>query len=101
MTKQFQKNVEDFTCEHCSVFVKGNGFTNHCPECLWSKHVDRNPGDRQELCRGLMKPIAVFGSPASEIEHVCERCGFKKKNKTAREDNFERLLEIAKQRAES
>ena len=57
--KKFQKHTEDFTCEHCGAFLQGNGYTNHCSRCLWSKHVDNSPGDRANSCRGLMKPIAV------------------------------------------
>ncbi|MBR6751902.1 MAG: RNHCP domain-containing protein, partial [Alphaproteobacteria bacterium] len=44
--KQFVKRVENFTCAHCGAEVFGNGYTNHCPKCLWSRHVDNNPGDR-------------------------------------------------------
>jgi len=57
--KQFQKRKEDFTCGNCRLSVKGNGYTNHCPRCLWSLHVDVNPGDRSEVCRGMMRPIGV------------------------------------------
>lgn len=46
--KHFTKTVEDFICAHCGTHVRGNGYTNHCPECLWSKHVDNNPGDRDQ-----------------------------------------------------
>ena len=58
-TKKFQRRKEDFVCEHCGASVKGNGYTNHCPCCLWSKHVDINPGDRAESCGGLMEPVSV------------------------------------------
>ena len=58
--KMFQKNVEDFVCGNCGGEVVGNGYTNHCPKCLWSKHVDINPGDRAEKCGGMMKPISVI-----------------------------------------
>jgi len=46
--KKFQKRIENFTCEKCGLFVKGTGYTDHCPNCLWSKHMDINPGDRKE-----------------------------------------------------
>ena len=55
----FQKKIENFTCGDCGAKVKGNGYTNHCPVCLWSKHVDVNPGDRQNICGGMMRPVAV------------------------------------------
>ena len=55
--KQFQRKKENFVCEHCGQEVIGNGYTNHCPSCLHSKHVDINPGDRAETCGGLMEPV--------------------------------------------
>ncbi|MEA1909889.1 MAG: RNHCP domain-containing protein, partial [Patescibacteria group bacterium] len=57
--KNFIKTTEDFTCEHCGYNVKGTGYTNHCPKCLYSKHVDDVPGDRKNKCNGLMAPIGV------------------------------------------
>ena len=36
--RNFQRHVEDFECEHCGAFVEGDGYTNHCPACLWCKH---------------------------------------------------------------
>lgn len=75
--------------------VRGNGYTNHCPNCLYSKHVDINPGDRLNLCGGLMKPISVsLKSGEYVITHQCVVCGFAKKNKTSPEDNFNKILEI-------
>lgn len=100
MSRKFTKTVENFICEHCGVSVVGNGFTNHCPECLWSKHVDQNPGDRRGDCGGLMKPVGVFGSPGSELLHECVRCGFSRKNKIAKNDNFEAVLRVARERGE-
>ena len=57
MSKNFQKKVEDFVCEHCQTKNQEDGYTNHCPNCLWSRHVDINPGDRAEKCGGMMEPI--------------------------------------------
>ena len=59
MAKRFQRKIEDFVCANCGAKIKGNGYTNHCPACLWSKHVDINPGDRASVCGGLMKPIDI------------------------------------------
>ena len=57
--KKFQKRVEDFCCENCGTEVTGNGYTNHCPKCLYSKHVDINPGDRLNSCGSMMKPTNI------------------------------------------
>ena len=83
----FQRTVEDFVCEYCGFPVKGNGYTNHCPKCLWSKHVDVQPGDRMALCRGLMRPIRVEGSsPDYVIVHQCVMCDHRSKMKVMPED---------------
>jgi hypothetical protein len=46
--KRFVKNDDFFVCVHCGKEVKPLGYTSrdHCPFCLWSVHVDVNPGDR-------------------------------------------------------
>lgn len=93
--KKFTRKIEDFICENCGKKVKGNGFTNHCPSCLWSKHVDINPGDRESNCLGLMKPIIVEkGSGEYIIVHKCTKCGYEKRNKVSNNDSFEELLKI-------
>ena len=73
--KHFTKTVEDFTCAHCGTHVTGNGYTNHCPKCLYSRHVDDMPGDRASKCGGMMRPIAVEKSGDDFIiTHKCEKC---------------------------
>ena len=92
---KFTRTKEDFTCEHCGAQVKGDGYTNHCPRCLWSKHVDVNPGDRLNPCGGLMKPIAVEIERGQYIiVHQCQTCGAKKRNKASPHDDFEDILKL-------
>lgn len=101
MKKQlFTKHIEDFTCENCGEFVKGNGFTNHCPKCLYSKHVDINPGDRDNPCKGLMKPTNFIKKNGKEyILHECIKCGTQKLNKISENDNMDVIYEILKNKA--
>lgn len=100
--KKFQRTVEDFTCEHCSTHVKGTGYTNHCPKCLWSKHVDRNPGDRAEGCSALMEPIRLEGTtPRYRIVHRCVRCKIERRNDVAQNDSNDAIVAIAKKNASS
>ena len=94
--KRFQKKIEDFVCESCGKEVKGTGYTDHCPECLWSKHVDVNPGDRKSKCGGLMEPISVEAKSDKYIIHYrCTKCGFNHRVKSAPDDNFDKIIRIA------
>lgn len=100
MAKKFQRNVEDFTCDHCGQKVSGDGYTNHCPSCLWSLHVDVYPGDRAANCGGLMEPIAVEQSPDGyRILHRCQLCRAEKWNRAATGDDFAQVLAIAQNQA--
>ena len=95
----FKKRVEDFICEHCGAENAGDGFTNHCKKCLWSKHVDLYPGDRGAECGGMMKPTSVEGIVGKyDLVFVCEKCGAVKRNKINERDNFDEVLKIAKQK---
>ena len=95
--KRFIKTIEDFICEKCGTCVTGNGYTNHCPICLWSKHVDEHPGDRAASCGGAMEPMSarVSSGGSFRIIHRCLLCGFIRAQTAAREDNSERLIELS------
>lgn len=72
----FYRTIEDFTCGNCGYEVSGNGYTNHCPQCLWSRHVDIDPGDRSNECRGMMEPIGAYARGVDfRLVHQCQRCG--------------------------
>lgn len=96
-SRKFQRTKEDFTCEHCKTFIHGSGYTNHCPHCLWCKHVDINPGDRQEECHGLMKPLSIEPRGKDRmITHMCTKCDFTRKNKVSENDNFDIVIALSK-----
>lgn len=96
MSRSFQRRKEAFQCAHCGAWVEGDGYTNHCPHCLWSLHVDLAPGDRAEPCHGLMEPVAVLGDgDAYVIYHRCTKCGTIRRNRAAANDNREALLALA------
>ncbi len=98
MKKKFTRVIEDFICEACGTHNIGNGFTNHCSECLVSKHVDIYPGDRLQDCHGLMYVTSVTHKKSEILlEFTCQKCKAKK-NDHVREgsDNFLKLLEITK-----
>jgi Zn ribbon nucleic-acid-binding protein len=98
LSKKFKRKTENFICEKCDFVVTGNGYTNHCPKCLWSKHVDIHPGDRAANCEGLMKPIKIeMKSGNYIIVHECQRCGHNKRNKINKEDDFDVVIKITTQ----
>lgn len=95
---KFTMKDEDFICEVCGKKVGKLGYTarDHCPYCLCSKHVDVNPGDRLCECKGILEPIEIEPSKKDnyKIVYVCKKCGMQKKNKVAKDDNFDKILEI-------
>ena len=97
--KNFIKKKENFVCEHCGTKVQGTGYTNHCPKCLYSKHVDlKTPGDRLSSCEGLMKPIGIDDKKKKGdhvIIHRCQKCGKINKNKVSPEDNADEIAKIS------
>lgn len=101
-SRKFQRRIEDFICENCGGSVAGNGYTNHCPTCLWSKHVDCNPGDRLNECKGAMEPVRVeVRAQKYWIHHQCLVCGFQARVRSSPEDSFEALLRISARAAGS
>lgn len=91
---------EPFICENCGNEVEPLGYSsrNHCPKCLYSKHVDKEPGDRAETCHGMLKPVGMENNSKKGyvIIYRCEKCGAIRKNKMANDDDFNLLLEIVK-----
>lgn len=95
---------DPFTCENCHKKVApikyGGSYRNHCPYCLWSKHVDTNePGDRKSICKGMMEPISVFSRRTGEYVLVqkCVKCGFERYNRIAGDDDFDKITDLVSQ----
>lgn len=101
---QSEKNM-DFRCVQCKASVStahvvcGVNNRNHCPHCLWSKHVDLyKPGDRLAECRSRMQPIGLtikhtfkkyHGEEQGELMliHRCTGCGKLSINRIAADDD--------------
>lgn len=95
--KKFQKKKEDFVCGNCSKEIVGDGFTNHCPVCFFSCHVDIFPGDRLESCGGMMEPVEVDAAKGTRyiITHKCKKCGETSKDKYRENtDSFDDFLKV-------
>lgn len=93
--------TESFRCRHCHMMVgptvSGGRHRNHCPFCLYSRHVDgAKPGDRSSDCRSKMEPIGICvrGSGEQAIVHRCLGCGFERYNRVAADDNPALLAEL-------
>ncbi len=92
----FKRTIENFTCKNCKKKVKGNGYTNHCPKCLYSEHVDIYPGDRLEQCGGLMEPVFLeLEKKGYKITHRCIKCGQTRNCKSAPEDSVDALVKLS------
>ena len=85
--KRFRKNDSGFICANCGYKVLPliRSSRDHCPKCLYSLHVDINPGDRANPCGGLLKPVSA--EPDSKrgyiINYVCEKCSETHRNRAA------------------
>jgi len=102
----------DFRCLHCHYQVSASALRagvqnrNHCPYCLWSRHVDwKKAGDRLATCMAEMQPIGLtlkatrkkYGpARAGELMliHQCLGCGKLSINRIAADDNSSKLMEI-------
>ena len=103
---------DGFKCLHCKREVPADNFLshvqnrNHCPWCLWSRHLDLHAaGDRLCACKGAMRPAALtlkrqhkkyvrLGSGELMLVHLCEECGKVSINRIAADDRTDLLLEV-------
>lgn len=96
--KRFTMRDEDFICENCKAKVEKLKVSarDHCPFCLYSKHVDINPGDRKNTCQGLLKPIGIEKfRDTYKIIYQCEKCHQLHKNSMASDDDMEKIIELS------
>ena len=96
--KHFSEKDEGFICENCQKEVLPLGYSSrdHCPYCLYSKHVDINPGDRKNLCKGLLKPIQLEKyRDTYKIIYECQSCKELHKNIIAKDDNMDEIIKIS------
>lgn len=97
--KKFTMRDETFICENCNKKVNTLGYTarDHCNYCLCSKHVDINPGDRLNNCKGILRPISIEKFKNTyKIIYKCDKCNKIHKNIMANDDNFDLIIELSK-----
>jgi len=101
---KFTKINETFACGKCghSVPTARSTCRDHCPKCLWSLHVDVNPGDRAAGCAGLLKPVSYSSHPKKGwmIHYVCQKCSMQRSNRflendANESDSYESLLRLS------
>ena len=98
--KKFTMRDESFICENCHKEVEKLNYTarDHCPYCLYSKHVDIMPGDRLNECKGLLKPIAIEKfKDTYKIVYKCNKCNEIHKNIMATDDDMNLIIELTKE----
>jgi hypothetical protein len=91
-----------FRCRNCALQVSldapGTAHRNHCPNCLWSRHLDDDaPGDRAADCGAVMEPVAISvrGDGEWVLVHRCTWCDEVHLNRTAGDDNPIMLMQLA------
>lgn len=97
--KKFNMIDESFICDNCKKEIKPLEYSarDHCNYCLYSKHVDINPGDRSNTCLGLLKPIGIEKfKDTYKIIYKCEKCNQIHKNIMAKDDNYDLIIELSK-----
>jgi len=96
--KKFRHLDEAFICENCNKHVEKLVYTSrdHCPFCLYSKHVDIYPGDRTNNCQGMLKPIGIEKfKDTFKIVYKCEKCNEIHKNIMANDDNMDLIIKLS------
>ena len=110
--RKHETNEKRFTCLQCGNSVatdremSGVNNRNHCPNCLWSRHVDEfKAGDRKAECKSRMRPIGLtikhihkrYGSNDGGelmVVHLCTGCGKISINRIAADDDAMRLYDL-------
>ena len=95
---KFNMIDEKFKCMNCGMEVDTLNYTarDHCPRCLYSRHVDVMPGDRQNKCMGLMMPIGIEKYKNTyKIIYKCLSCGEVHKNIMAQDDDYDMIVKLS------
>jgi len=96
--KRFNMIDEGFICDNCHRHVNKLKYSarDHCPYCLYSKHVDIMPGDRKNECKGLLIPIGIEKfKDTYKIIYKCSKCGITHKNIAAIDDDFNEIIKLS------
>ena len=94
--KNFIRKKENFVCENCGYEVTGDGYTDHCPKCLWGKHVDKEiPGDRASECQAMLEPVGTeYRGGKFKIHYKCTKCDHEFWVREGVSDGREKLIDL-------
>lgn len=95
--KKFIKNNKEFICENCGLLVAPHPSSSrdHCTFCLFGMHVDINPGDRMNDCKGVLEPIGIRSlNGKTQIVYKCQKCSEKVFNIAAIDDSRDELNKL-------
>lgn len=95
---RFIANNQGFVCKVCGVQVPPHPSSSrdHCNDCLYSLHIDINPGDRENPCKGLLEPIGIeLKRGEKHILYKCQNCSGRVVNAAAPDDNQEEIIRLA------
>lgn len=98
-SKKFKMIDEGFKCISCGKMVEPLKYSarDHCPYCLTSIHIDIDPGDRLNECKGILKPIDIEKyKDTFKIIYKCDKCGMIHKNIMASDDNMDMIINLSK-----
>jgi len=108
--KYHTSSFGDFRCGHFGNHVSaehmlsGVNNRNHCPYCLWSRHLDLFvAGDRLSACKGQMKPVGLTIKKSRNkyriksrgelmLIHECVDCGDISINRIAADDDPDSIM---------
>lgn len=96
--KNFIKNNESFICDYCGKQVEPHPTTSrdHCNFCLFGKHVDINPGDRKNNCKGALRPIGLkIANSKTQIVYDCDTCHARVYCIASKDDDENKILELS------
>ncbi len=94
----FCKRNEGFLCINCGKEVSPHPSSSrdHCNFCLYGLHVDCDPGDRLNDCRGILEPCGLRKKNSKDqISYTCQKCNEKVFCIKAPDDNFDIILELS------
>lgn len=95
---KFIVNNSRFICKVCrsKVLPHPSSSRDHCNSCLFSLHVDINPGDRLNPCKGLLKPVGIeLKKGEKRILYRCKRCRERVVNIVAPDDNRDEIVRLS------